>query len=89
MVFLLILICIKQMGDVAQLLGRRLEGFDLFPQFSLLGLFLAQHLMNVSHERLLKATLRWGAKSVNERALSAGYARNTLCSKISIQPFEP
>jgi hypothetical protein len=36
-----IILRIEKMGDVAQLFGSGLEGFDLLPQLRLLGLFLA------------------------------------------------
>jgi hypothetical protein len=40
-ILLVIIIRIEQMGDIAQLFGSGLEGFNLFPQLRLLGLLLA------------------------------------------------
>jgi hypothetical protein len=60
-VFIFFILGVQQVSDGAQLLGGRLEGFDLFSQLGLLGLLLAENLMDVFHARLLSGNVRWGA----------------------------
>ena len=40
---------VQQVGNAANLFRRGLKSFDLFAQLRLLGLFLAQHFMDVLH----------------------------------------
>jgi hypothetical protein len=46
---------IEQVSNIAELFGRILESLDLLAKLGLFSLFLAQHLMDISHESLLWA----------------------------------
>jgi len=59
--FLLAVFFVQQMGNASQLFGCGLQSFNLFSQLCLLGLLLAQDLVNVFHRITPKGQCRWAA----------------------------
>jgi hypothetical protein len=67
----------QQVGYAAKLFRSGLQGFNLFPQLRLLGLFPAQHLMDVLHDTSPPyGTVGLQRKRVNESGLKARYGGN-------------
>jgi hypothetical protein len=76
--FVLSFFFIQQVRDAANLLCRGLQSFDLFAQLRLLGLFLAQHFMDVLHVEPPIRNVGFAGDAVNEGWRSMGYGRNPV-----------